>query len=99
VRELKNLIQRLLLNNNNKISTSDVANSLNSMQPFPIALDSYEKIWAKGGLIPLRDFENEIREKYFMYVRSISKSDSEAAQKLGLARSNFYRMCKELGLK
>lgn len=99
VRELKNLVQRLLLNNNSIITANDVTNSLISKQPFKDSLDSYEKIWAKGELIPLRDFENEMREKYFMYVRSTSKSDSEAAQKLGLARSNFHRMCKELGLK
>jgi hypothetical protein len=32
-------------------------------------------------------------------VRSISSSDANAAEKLGIAPSNFYRMCKELGLK
>lgn len=99
VRELKNIVQRLLLNNSGTISANNVTNCLINKQPYKDTLDSYEKIWSKGELIPLRDFENEIREKYFTYVRSISKSDSEAAQKLGLARSNFHRMCKELGLK
>jgi len=34
-----------------------------------------------------------------MYVKEQTKSDTEAAKMLGLAPSNFYRMCKELGLK
>jgi hypothetical protein len=47
----------------------------------------------------LKDFEKIVRAKYFAYVRSHSISDSEAAQKLGLAPPNFYRMCRELGIK
>jgi len=66
VRELKNLVQRLLLNNNSIISANDVTNLLINRQPFKDSSDSYEKIWSKGELIPLRDFENEIREKYFI---------------------------------
>ena len=52
-----------------------------------------------GQVLPLKDFEKIFRTKYFKYVRSISNSDSAAAEKLGLAPSNFYRMCKELGIK
>jgi hypothetical protein len=52
-----------------------------------------------GQVLPLKEMEKVFRVKYFKYVRSISSSDSNAAEKLGLAPSNFYRMCKELGLK
>ena len=52
-----------------------------------------------GQVLPLREMEKIFRAKYFKYVRSISSSDSSAAEKLGLAPSNFYRMCKELGIK
>jgi hypothetical protein len=37
--------------------------------------------------------------KYFNFVREHTQSDAEAARKLGLAPPNYYRMCKELGLK
>ena len=54
---------------------------------------------AQGQVLPLKDMEKIFRIKYFKYVRSISSSDSSAAEKLGMAPSNFYRMCKELGIK
>ena len=49
--------------------------------------------------IPLNQMEKMIREKYFRYIRNKTSSDTEAAKKLGLAPSNYYRMAKELGLK
>ena len=52
-----------------------------------------------GQVILLRKVEKIFLKKYFEYVRSISNSDIGAAEKLGLAPSNFYRMCKELGIK
>ena len=54
---------------------------------------------ANGQVLPLREMERMFRTRYFKYVRSLSNSDSNAAEKLGLAPSNFYRMCKELGIK
>jgi len=52
-----------------------------------------------GNILQLIDMEKLFRLKYFKYVRSISSSDSSTAEKLGLTPSNFYRMCKELGIK
>ena len=48
---------------------------------------------------PLRQVERLVRQKYVEFVRFISASDAEAAKKLGLAPSNYHRMCKELGMK
>ena len=50
-------------------------------------------------IVPLREVEREFRHKYFQMVRSQVASDAEAARLLGLAPPNYYRMCKELGLK
>ena len=58
-----------------------------------------ERDFQGGQVLPLREMERIYRTSYFKYVRSISSSDSNAAEKLGLAPSNFFRMCKELGLK
>ena len=52
-----------------------------------------------GEILPLKEMERQFRTKYFKYVRSISNSDSSAAERLELAPSNYFRMCKELGLK
>ena len=99
IRELKNLIQRLLLNCETNISVNSVNNLLLNKQQLHSIPEDYEKMWASYELLPLKDFEKNMRIKYFQFVRKISKSDSKAAHKLGLARSNFHRMCKELGLK
>ena len=49
--------------------------------------------------LPLKDIEFSFRKQYFEFVRKHSRTDTEAAGKLGLAPPNFHRMCKELGLK
>jgi transcriptional regulator with GAF, ATPase, and Fis domain len=49
--------------------------------------------------LPLRHIERLVRHKYVEYIRANSTSDSDAAKKLGLAPSNYHRMCKELGIK
>jgi hypothetical protein len=59
---------------------------------------NFEDLYS-GQVLPLNDMERVFRIKYFKYVRSISISDSSAAERLGLAPSNFYRMCKDLGIK
>lgn len=99
VRELRNVVQRLVLNSHGKITAKDVSN--------PMILRNHRMISENKNLdsmnfdrvIPLKEIEKEFRVKYIKYVKSISSSDSSAAEKLGLAPSNFYRMCKELGLK
>jgi hypothetical protein len=47
----------------------------------------------------LKVLEQEFKTEYVKYVRDNSDSDAEAASKLGLAPSNFHRLCKDLGLK
>jgi transcriptional regulator with GAF, ATPase, and Fis domain len=101
VRELKNLVQRLLFYDEKIITPQLIETALGKK----IAqLDNYfgtDGISFKTpeGLQPLKNMEKIFREKYFKYVRQQSESDSEAAKKLGLAPPNYYRMCKELGLK
>lgn len=99
VRELRNVVQRLVLNSQGKITARDVSN--------PMILRNHRMVSENKNLdsmnfdrvIPIKEIEKEFRVKYIKYVKSISSSDSSAAEKLGLAPSNFYRMCKELGLK
>lgn len=99
VRELRNVVQRLVLNTNGEITAKDISN--------PMILRNHRMIKENRNfdsmnfdrVVPLKEIEKEFRVKYIKYVKSISSSDSSAAEKLGLAPSNFYRMCKELGLK
>ena len=99
VRELRSVAQRLALNCPEKITAKDVSNPMIlSNHILTKDVSSFEEM-ASGQVLPLREMERVFRSRYIKYVRSISSSDSNAAEKLGLAPSNFYRMCKELGMK
>ncbi|NMB82057.1 MAG: sigma-54-dependent Fis family transcriptional regulator [Ignavibacteria bacterium] len=101
IRELKNLIQRLLFYEDKVITVQLIENALGKKVS---NLENYfgnEGISFKTteGIVQLKQMEKIFREKYFRFVRNQSSSDSEAAKKLGLAPPNYLRMCKELGLK
>jgi len=99
VRELRNVAQRLVLNCTDKITAKDVTNHMIMRNPIAAKDESVIDDLYTGQVLPLPEMEKMFRVRYFKYVRSISSSDSNAAEKLGLAPSNFYRMLKELGLK
>jgi len=98
VRELKNVVQRLLLRDENPVTPEVVAEVL-TLHPSPGG--SAEGIWFGDAAdrATLREMERRFRMKYLQYIRGQSGSDAEAAKKLGLAPSNFHRLCKSLGLK
>jgi DNA-binding NtrC family response regulator len=100
VRELKNVVQRLLLRDESVI-TGDLIREI-----LPLNSESMSAANLDGIIFSnqesdqsLREMERLFRKKYFQYVRKHSSSDADAAKKLGLAPPNYYRMCKELGLK
>ena len=99
VRELRSVAQRLILNCPEKITANDVSNPMILYSPVLTKDSAGLADLAGGQVLPLREMERLFRVRYFKYVRSISSSDSSAAEKLGLAPSNFHRMCKDLGLK
>jgi len=99
VRELRNVAQRLLLNCEGKITAKDVSHPMILKGALSREDSAGESQFSGRQVLPLREMERIYRTNYFKYVRSISSSDSNAAEKLGLAPSNFFRMCKELGLK
>ena len=99
VRELRSVVQRLVLNCPESITAKDVSNPMILSNPVLGKEGSGFEDMSSGQVLPLREVERVFRTRYFKYVRSISSSDSNAAEKLGLAPSNFYRMCKELGIK
>ncbi len=96
VRQLENVVQRLLFEGRSPIDIGIVRNALG----IQLNLGRRGKMkWDPKSIIPLREMERNTRYQYFQFVRENTNSDAEAARKLGLAPPNYHRMCKELGLK
>ena len=96
VRQLQNAIQRMLFAYEGEINNSDVEEAIGGKKVFrnKILEDNLG-----SEITTWKAMEKNLKKKYFLYVRSQTKSDSEAARKLGLAPSNYYRTCKDLGIK
>lgn len=99
VRQLQNVLQRLLLSRAEIITLPQVKTALN-IKPDAAHDDlSSRGLWSQERIIPWRDMEKLVQEKYFRFVRESAGSDAEAARILGLAPPNYHRMCKRLGIK
>ncbi len=98
VRQLKNVVQRLVILGMEGI-TQDTVNLALDMQSQDSISSFVNPVFTGKNLAPLKEVEHDFRKQYFEYVRKHSKTDTEAAGKLGLAPPNFHRMCKELGMK
>lgn len=100
VRELQNVVERLLFYGEKSLTTSHVQMAL-GLQMENKSLKAYGKHFqfSPDEVVPWRDMEKKIKREYFEFVRNNATSDAEAARLLGLAPPNYYRMCKELGLK
>ncbi len=97
VRQLQNVLQRMIFLSRGTITRETV---LESLGPHATLGDSGGlSRFDKNQIVPLMEIEKQLRKKYILFVRSQSNTDAEAARKLGLAPPNYYRICKELGLK
>ena len=98
VRELKNVIQRLIFDADNQITLEDYETTHNPIN----TIRQQNKLFnfrVMDEIRVLKELESEFKFEYVKYVRDHSSSDADAASKLGLAPSNFHRLCKDLGLK
>lgn len=100
VRELKNVVQRMLFTSEARITPSQAKRALGIIDELKPSNESgLGEFFNPEKIIPLKEMEKAVRERYFKFVRTNSSSDTEAAAKLGVAPPNYYRMAKELGLK
>ena len=100
VRELQNVVQRLLLMGIQSVGLAQIKIALGFQQLNHLSKTATDHaFWSVDNIRPLRDVERDIRYQYFCFVRDHSESDADAARLLGLAPPNYHRMCKELGLK
>lgn len=100
VRELKNVVQRLLFNDERMFSAVNVLNALGVVK-VESSPDSYQlrDLFRSETILSLKQAEKIFREKYLLFVRTNSRTDADAAKQLGVAPSNYSRMIKDLGMK
>jgi len=96
IRQLQNVIQRILISCEGKINKDDILSALGSKKAGTI---SGPEFWFGEEILSWKEMENIFRCKYFNYVKTKTKSESEAARFLGIAPPNFYRMCNKLGIR
>jgi DNA-binding NtrC family response regulator len=96
IRQLQNVIQKILISCEEEIKADDVLNVIGSKKVGSI---SGPEFWFGDKILSWKEMENIFRWRYFNYVKDKTTSESEAARKLGIAPSNFYRMCNKLGMK
>lgn len=99
VRELKNVLQRLIINAEDRITMKDHDKTLINVSSEKKSSSNIFNFTALKEIESLKDLEQKFKKDYIAFVRKNSISDAEAAGKLGLAPSNFHRLCKDLGLK
>jgi DNA-binding NtrC family response regulator len=100
VRQLQNVLHRILIVAEEKVSLKEIGNALGLKNKYARFASTNTQIkWDVENVIPWREMERNLKIDYFKFVRNMNKSDSKTAKQLGLAPPNYYRMCKELGIK
>lgn len=97
IRQLQNVTQRILFLCQKTISSEAVLNAIGLKIDYRAKTSHYD--FNPEKIVPLNEVEKQFRKEYLKFVREQSQTDAEAAQKLGLAPPNYYRITKKLGLK
>ena len=93
VRQLRNVVQRMV------IIADDIIDDGVVIQALALENQFVPPAYSSENILPITEMEKRFKAKYFQFVRENSETDAEAAEKLGLAPSNYHRTCKNLGLK
>lgn len=96
IRQLQNVVQRVLISCEGEIKKDDILNIIGTKKIGTIAGPEF---WFGDKILPWKEMEIIFRWRYFNYVKDKTSSESEAARRLGMAPSNFYRICNKLGIK
>ncbi len=99
IRELKSVVQRLMLLNKKDLNDMDVRFSLGMYPSLGEGKGELEDLFDQDNIQELKIIKDIVYRKYIRFVLLHSKNDSDAAKKLGVAPSNFFRLCQQLGIK
>ncbi len=100
IRELNSVAQRIVLS---RVDVVDIITIYKALGTFEIEANQISKdfknVFDSKNILSLKEFKKVIYTEYIKFVKNNSESDAETAKKLGIAQSNFHRLCVELGLK
>jgi DNA-binding NtrC family response regulator len=99
IRELQNVIQRLLLAFKSEITPADIEMAIGKLNRKHVNNQPAENYFPIHEIRPLREIERDFRKQYIQLVMKKTESDAEAARLLGLAPSNYHRLLKKIGIK
>ena len=98
VRQLKNVVNRMVILNPSEITESLVMSSIGVDKRSKPGIQHFS-IPVNDEILTLKEIEKEFRKEYVQFIRKNCRTDAEAAEKLGFAPPNYHRLCKEIGLK
>jgi len=99
VRQLKNVAQRIVILTNESNISADLVKTCMGENINLNATSKQFPEFSFNRILPLKEMDRLFRRKYIEFILRQCQTDTEAAEKLGMAPSNFYRSCKELGIK
>ena len=100
VRELKNLVQRLLiLGSGEVIDEQEVQRALGLVPPEGADADSGPALISLNLDLPLREARDEFERRYLLaQLKNVDGSMTELSRRTGMERTNLYRKLKSLGI-
>ncbi|MHB8716176.1 MAG: AAA-type ATPase lid domain-containing protein, partial [Sulfuricaulis sp.] len=95
IRELRNVVQRLLiLNRGGEITEQEVEQTLGT--PAPVSLEAYPPALME---MPLRDARDQFEKAYLEHhLKRSGGNVAEVARLSGMERTHLYRKLKQLGV-
>jgi len=101
IRELKNMVQRLLiLSSSDEVSAEEVEialeeQSMEAGSKFKEELQEYENLYQ----LPLREARESFERSYFLHqLKQVDGNISKLSEKVGLERTHLYRKLRALGI-
>jgi len=96
IRELKNLVQRLLiLGSGDEIELAEVERAISTQQPAPGASGVQELPYD----LPLREAREQFEYNYLMHqLQAVGGSIGKLAKRVGMERTHLYRKLRSLGI-
>ncbi len=96
IRELRNLVQRLLiLGGEGDVSVAEVEEALRQNRPEPASAGGYPQIFQ----LPLREAREQFEREYLSYqLQQANGSVGKLAESVGMERTHLYRKLRALGI-